>query len=89
VDAATTRFHSNDAAGEHGQSFTIAGFVFLTLFFVSGFAALLYQIVWQRMLTLAVRCRSATAMRCSSTLVLAPRRPPSSTSCAASAAVSS
>jgi spermidine synthase len=51
VDAATTRFHSNDAAGEHGRSFTIAGFVFLTLFFVSGFAALLYQIVWQRMLT--------------------------------------
>src|SRR5262245_36951331 len=50
VDAATT-FLSNDAAGEHERSFTIAGFVFLTLFFVSGFAALLYQIVWQRMLT--------------------------------------
>src|SRR5262245_103643 len=50
VDAATT-FLSNDAAGEHERSFTIAGFVFLTLFFVSGFAALLYQIIWQRMLT--------------------------------------
>jgi len=51
VDAATTRCLSNDAAGEPERSITIAGFVFLILFFVSGFAALLYQIVWQRMLT--------------------------------------
>src|SRR5688572_5669201 len=30
---------------------TLAGFAFMVLFFLSGFAALLYQVVWQRMLT--------------------------------------
>ena len=29
----------------------VATFLFLFIFFVSGFAALLYQIVWQRLLT--------------------------------------
>jgi spermidine synthase len=51
VEATTTRHLANDAPGESGRSITIAGFAFLILFFVSGFAALLYQIVWQRMLT--------------------------------------
>lgn len=34
-----------------GRTSTPAGLAFLLLFFVSGFAALVYQVVWQRMLT--------------------------------------
>jgi spermidine synthase len=48
---ATTRWFPNDAAGEPEPSLAITGFVFLILFFVSGFAALVYQVVWQRTLT--------------------------------------
>jgi spermidine synthase len=48
---ATTRWLSTDAAGEPERSLTITGFVFSILFFVSGFAALVYQVVWQRTLT--------------------------------------
>src|SRR5215203_2494488 len=36
----------------HGGNSRLVGFAFLLLFFVSGFAALLYQIIWQRLLTL-------------------------------------
>ena len=42
---------NDDAARERERSITITGFVFLILFFVSGFAALVYQVVWQRTLT--------------------------------------
>src|SRR5918993_4844511 len=42
---------SNDAAAERSHGSRIAEVAFLVLFFVSGFAALIDQIVWQRILT--------------------------------------
>ena len=51
MEATTTRRLANETAEESGRSIPVAGVVFLILFFLSGFAALLYQIVWQRMLT--------------------------------------
>jgi spermidine synthase len=51
TDRAATAPSRSDFVVEGVQGVSLVGAVFLLVFFVSGFAALLYQIIWQRILT--------------------------------------
>src|SRR6185503_4835524 len=51
MDTAAQGSLLDNTSSESRRDVTGAGIFFLLLFFVSGFAALLYQIIWQRIMT--------------------------------------